>query len=103
MDFSNASIDVGDAVLDFKNGAASSFDELESKALEWQATLREYPTIGAAPATPVRFLLIYNNHVNGSGWRYYLVGYGCFQGKLQRVFKREGLSLAVIVSTRTLS
>ena len=95
IDFQNIRIDVGDTGLDFQNGVASSFDELEPKILEWEATFRENITIDVAPDIPVRFALIHNNHVGGSGWRFYLVGYRCFQGKMKRVFKQEGLSLAI--------
>jgi hypothetical protein len=95
VDFKNISLDMGDAVLDFHNGVASEFDESEPQTLEWEATFRKDLTIDAAPDTPVRFVLIHDNHMGGSGWRFYLVGYRCLQGKMQRVFKREGLSLAI--------
>jgi hypothetical protein len=95
MDLRNIYIDLGDAGFDFKNGVASLFDEAHSKTPGWEATLRGDVTIDAAPGIPVRFVLIYNNHVNGSGWRFYFVGYGCFQGRMKQVLKREGLSLAI--------
>jgi hypothetical protein len=95
IDFKNSTIDVGNAVFEFKNGEASLFDNMEPKTLEWEATLREYATIEVAPAVSVRFFRIYSNHINGSGARFYLVGYGCFQGKTKQVFKREGVSLVI--------
>jgi hypothetical protein len=91
----NMRLDVGNAVFNFRNGVGSEFDELEPKTLEWEATLIEAITVDVAPDIPVRFVLIRNSHVSGSGWRFFLVGYRCLQGKMKQVFKREGLSLAI--------
>jgi hypothetical protein len=63
------SLDIGDAVFDFHNAVASEFDELKPTALEWEATITKDLTIEVAPDTPVRFVLIHNNHLGGSGWR----------------------------------
>jgi hypothetical protein len=103
VDFHNFNIAVGDAVLKFRNGVATLYEdgtEGAPQTEEWEATIKREFTIDVAPARTVRFILIDNVHVNGSGSRFYLVGYGCLQRKMKRVFEREGFSLA-IVSTDT--
>ena len=92
VDLPNTSMDVGDAVFDFHKGVASIFEDQE---LEWEATMKRIMAIDAAPGIPVRFVLIHNNHMNGSGWQFYFVGYGCFQGRMKRVFRQKGLSLKI--------
>jgi hypothetical protein len=92
VDLQNTSIDVGDAGFDFHKGVASIFEDQE---LEWQATFKRDVTVDVAPGIPVRFMLIYNNHMNGSGWHFYFVGYGCFQRRMKQVFGQEGLSLKI--------
>ena len=95
LDLRNMSIDVGDAIFDFPKGVASIFEDEESKTLEWEATLKRDTTIDVAPGVPVRFVLIYNNYMSGSGWQFYFAGYGCFQGKMKQVIRQHGLSLKI--------
>jgi hypothetical protein len=95
IDLANTSIDIGGGVLDFRNGAASVFDDSEPKTLDWTVTFIKDIIVEATPTTPVRFLLINFNHVSGSGSLLYVFGYGCFQGTMKEVFKRRGVSLSI--------
>jgi hypothetical protein len=101
VDYKNSRIDVGEhggtRILVFHNGEALQYgdDEGLPKAIDWRATIEEDINVDAAVNVPVRFLLIHDSHEGGSGWRYYLLGYMCFDGNMRRVFERDAMSLHI--------
>jgi len=84
--------------LAFKNGVALGYDDPEiekSGPPDWKAEIERDTVVQPAPGISVRFLLIYQHHLTGTGWNYWLVGYSCSNGRLRQVFSRDGLSLKI--------
>jgi hypothetical protein len=96
VDFRNLTITYGERTFAFKNGTALNRDLPGTSAVpDWRAKIEHDAVVQPAPGVFVRFLLIHDVHESGSGWRYYLVGYRCSNGRLQEVFARDGLSLGI--------
>jgi hypothetical protein len=82
----------------FKNGVAQYYDDPEiqkSGPPDWRAEIERDTVVQPSRGTAVRFLLIYQGHLTGTGWIYWLVGYSCVNGRLRQVFSRDGLSLKI--------
>ena len=100
LDFENLPVHTARRKFAFRNGVAVNFDlppersDRESPP-DWKARIEKDTVVQPAPDVVVRFLLIHDSHVTGSGWRYYLTGLRCSSGKLQEVFHRDGLSLGI--------
>ncbi len=96
IDFKNLRISLGRRIFAFQNGVALNHDMPDASGPpDWKAEIERDTVVQPAPGLSVRFLLIHDSHETGSGWCYYLVGYCCSSGRLQEVFRREGLSLSV--------
>jgi hypothetical protein len=96
LDFGNLTIASGTRKFVFKDGTALNHDAKgDSSDADWKAEIARDTVVQPAPGVTVRFLLIHDSHMTGSGWRYYLLGYCCSNSKLQEVFRRDGLSLEV--------
>lgn len=102
LDLRNLTLQTGDRSFAFHNGVAKSGPleqipvggQVESRR-QWKAEIEQDTVVHPASDAVVRFLLINDSHETGSGWRYYLLGLRCTNGKLEKVFHREGLSLSV--------
>jgi hypothetical protein len=83
--------------LTFKNGVALTHDGTETQKSHpaWKSEFRRDTVVRPESGTVIRFLLIYDSPLTGSGWNYWLVGYKCTDGHLQQVFSRDGLSLKI--------
>ena len=98
IDFKNLTIRVTrNRIFAFHNGIALNWDDLDdvTRDPDWEAEIRQDTTVHPTPDENVRFLMIQDTHIRGTGWRLYLIGYRCSNGKLQEVFHREGLSLGI--------
>jgi hypothetical protein len=100
LDFRNLTFQVGPRTFAFHEGVAVNYDGRDGQAgrysqPDWKAEIEKDSVIQPVPDVVVRFLLIHDVHVTGSGWRYYATGYHCSGGKLQEVIHREGMSLRV--------
>ncbi len=98
IDFENVTISAGKLIFAFRDAIALAYEmpEIEkSGPPDWKAEIQRDTVVHPASGTTVRFLLIYDSHLTGSGWNYWLVGYKCSDGHLQQVFSREGLSFRV--------
>lgn len=101
-DLHNLTIHAAQRTFAFHNGIAEN-GPLEQVLIggqpelryEWKAEIQKDTIVRPAADVAVRFLLIDDSHETGSGWRLYLIGLRCFNGRLQQVFLREGLSLTV--------
>ena len=102
LDVRNTTLQVAGRTFVFHNGVAKK-GPLESvpngneKELrhEWKAAIEQDTVVRPAPDTTIRFLLIDDSHETGSGWRFYLVGFRCYEGQLQQVFSKQGLTLKI--------
>ncbi len=84
--------------LAFKDGVALNYDDPEkekSGTPDWRAEIKRDTVVHPAPGISVRFLLIHQDHLTGTGWNWWLVGYGCSNGRLRQVFSCDGLSLKI--------
>ena len=100
LDFRNLIIRTAQRTFACHNGIAVNYDsppeqDAEHSQTDWKAEIEKDSIIEPAPNVVVRFLLIHDSHGTGSGWRYYAMGLRCSAGKLQEVFRRDGLSLRV--------
>jgi len=100
LDFRNLTFRAGPRTFAFHRGVAENLDDSDGQAgphsaPDWKAEIEQDSVIQPVPDVVVRFLLIHDVHVTGSGWRYYATGYHCLAGKLLEVFYREGMSLRV--------
>jgi hypothetical protein len=103
LDFKNLTFQVGKMSFEFHNGEASNYNtpdyvpiNPEDGPPDWDAEIDRDSIVNASAIVPVRFLLIDNMHVAGSGWDYYLVGFRCSNGVLKTVFALNGhLSLKI--------
>jgi hypothetical protein len=100
LDFRNLTFRVGLRTFAFHDGVAANYDAPDGQASrysqpDWKAEIEKDSVIQPVPDVVVRFLLIHDVHVTGSGWRYYATGYHCSGGKLQEVIHHEGMSLRV--------
>ncbi len=84
--------------LAFKDGVALNYDDPErekSGTPDWKAEIERDTVVHPAPGSSVRFLLIDEDHLTGTGWNRWLVGYSCSNGHLRQVFSRDGLSFEI--------
>lgn len=100
LDFKNLTFRVGLRTFAFHDGVAANYDDPDGQSgrysqPDWKAEIEKDSVIRPVPDVVVRFLLIHDVHVTGSGWRYYAAGYRCSGGKLQEVIHHEGMSLRV--------
>ncbi len=99
LDFRNLTIRSGTRTFVFKGGTATHSDSPsepgQNRTPDWTAKIERDTVVQPEPGTSVRFLVIHDNHLTGSGWRYYISGYRCAEGALSEVFHRDGRSLAV--------
>lgn len=99
IDFKNLTIPVRTGrPFAFHNGVALNWDRDSPDVTldpDWEAEIKQETVVQPTPDVDVRFLLIQDTHMTGTGWRLYLMGYRCSNGKLQEVFHREGLSLGI--------
>jgi hypothetical protein len=97
IDLRNKTIEIGGHVFAFHDGVSLEYrdrDE-EQRKVEWKADIETEISVQAAATVAVQFLFIHDVHETGSGWRYYVVAYGCFGGITKQVFERDGLSLRI--------
>jgi len=102
IDFKNMDIDLHGNKLEqhfsFRNGKAQEIIEDEPeipKQVEWEATIEKEMSVTPTHDVIIRFILIVNDHVGGTGEIGYLVGYGCFNGLLRQVFEQDGFTLNI--------
>jgi hypothetical protein len=54
----------------FHDGVALNYDNPEiSRTPDWQADIQRDTAVQPIPVIDVRFLLIHDSHLTGSGWR----------------------------------
>src|ERR1017187_7273976 len=102
LDLPNLTIQAGQRTFAFHHGVAqhgpleqvSIGGQTESRH-EWKAEIERDTIVRPSSDAVVRFLLIHDSHQTGSGWRYYLIGLRCSEGRLEQVFLRDGMSLTV--------
>jgi hypothetical protein len=102
LDLPNLRIHAGQRTFAFHNGVAQHGlleqvpmgGQMESRH-EWRAEIEKDAIVRPASDAVIRFLLIHDSHQTGSGWRYYLIGLRCSEGRLEQVFLRDGMSLTV--------
>ena len=102
LDVHNLTIHAAQRTFAFHNGVAESGPleqvpaggKMEMRH-EWKAEIEKDTVVRPASDVVVRFLLINDSHETGSGWRYYLIGLRCSEGRLEQVFLRDGMSLTV--------
>ena len=100
LDVRNTTIRTDQRTFAFHNGMAVNCDAPPEEGAgqhqpDWQAEIEQDRLLRPAPNVTLRFLLIHDSHVTGSGWLYYATAFRCSNGKLQEVFQRHGLSLRV--------
>ena len=80
-------------VFAFRKGVAMNCDSPQpcdkQSQPDWEAEIEKDIVVRPDPNVVVRFLLIHDSHVKGSGWRYYLTGLRCSNGKIQEIFHRD--------------
>jgi hypothetical protein len=102
LDVHNLTIHAAQRIFVFHNGVAEN-GPLEQVSIggqtesrhEWKAEIERDTIVRPSSDAVVRFLLIHDSHQTGSGWRYYLIGLRCSEGRLEQVFLRDGMSLTV--------
>jgi hypothetical protein len=62
---------------------------------DWQAGIEQDRILRPVPNVTLRFLLIPDSQLTGSGRQFYATAFRCSKGKLQEVFQRHGLSQRV--------
>lgn len=102
IDFKNLTFGSEGLVFPFHDGVAEIYD-WEGIAMsaengtqpkpEFQAEIDLDKTVSPAPGVKVRFLRFELDHLGGSGWRNYVLGFACGGGVLREVFHREAISL----------
>jgi hypothetical protein len=97
IDLRNKTIEIGGHVFAFHDGVSLEYGDRdeEPRNVEWKANIENEISVQVAATVAVRFLFIHDVHEAGSGWRYYVVAYGCFGGFTKQVFERDGLSLRI--------
>ena len=104
LDVKNMTVKSLGRVFVFRRGKAYNFDlpEYEANKPDWEATIEKDTTVSPAPGVAVRFLLINDSHLTGSGWQFYLIGLRCAPSnsatgaaQLQNVFEVRAMSLSV--------
>ncbi len=98
LDFKNLTISRGKRIFAFKDGVAHNYEipEIEkSGPPDWNAEIERDTVVHPIPDVTLRFLLIKDSHLTGTGWNFWLVGYSCSNGHLRQVFSRDGLSLEI--------
>ena len=98
LDFKNLTISRANRIFAFNDGIALNYDTPEtdrSAPPDWEAEVKWESVVHPTSGIKIRFLLIHDSHLTGSGWNYWLVGYKCSDGSLEQVFSLDGLSLEV--------
>jgi hypothetical protein len=102
VDFSNLKFESAGMVFAFHKGKAYSWDCrdcADRDKPDWGAKIEQDKIISPAPGIRIRFLLVENNHLTGTGAWYHVVGFRCEptgsqnRGRLLKVFDRNGMSL----------
>jgi hypothetical protein len=101
-DFRNFTVHTAQRTFAFHDGVAKNgpLEETPTNGAaerqhEWKAEIQNDTVVRPSADAVVRFLLIHDSHDTGSGWRLYLIGFRCSDGKLEQVFHRDGMSLSV--------
>ena len=102
VDFKNLTFGSHGLVFSFHAGIAQLFtweglalaaDGKTAPKPDFQAEIGLDKTVSPAPGVKVRFLRFELDHLTGSGWANWVVGFTCAAGTLREVFARHALSL----------
>lgn len=106
VDFNNATFESDRTLFSFHHGKARRSDcpdcGEQSEPWDWKANIEKDVTLNPSPDVTVRFLLVHDEHMTGSGWWYHLVGFRCApigdqpdRKQLVKVFDRTAMSLRI--------
>lgn len=101
VNFANRTIVIGgngqvsEQVFHFHHGVALEF-EGGDKRPDWRTTITRDVTVKPEASKGIRFLMLFRDHLSGSGSWTYLVGLACSGGRVRQVFQAGGVYMRVI-------
>ncbi|HYG97731.1 MAG TPA: hypothetical protein VD837_01280 [Terriglobales bacterium] len=81
--------------LQFRNGIFD-YSPLPQFGPDWRFKIVRDTVVRPAGGEKVRFIGIFANHFGGTGSQEYLIGFRCWNGKLQNVFQQNGEGMRVV-------
>lgn len=69
---------------------------------DWKTTIEQDIILDPAPSERVRLLVLFQNHVTGTGSFTYILGFQCTGGSVKNIFETsgEGIKLAPAIGNR---
>ena len=104
VDFRNLKFESKGRFFAFHKGKAYNWEcpecGVDRDNPDWEAEIEQDKVINPAPSIRIRFLLVHDDHLRGTGWWYHVIGFQCEAtgsskrgGRLLKVFDRQGMSL----------